>query len=118
LSSMLDPQVLAEILAFRSERDWERFHTPRNLAASIVIEAAELLEHFQWSSGLEAEAGISGERLEGIRAELADITVYLCYLARDLGIDIDAAVRDKMALNRLKYPVDKARGRSTKYDKL
>ncbi|HXH35988.1 MAG TPA: nucleotide pyrophosphohydrolase [Plantibacter sp.] len=98
-----------ELQRFVAERDWGQFHTPENLAKSISIEAAELLECFQW--GPDAD----GDR---IRDEVADVLTY-CFLLTDrLGLDAETIVREKLARTREKYPVDKARGRSVKYDEL
>ena len=95
--------------AFVAERDWAQFHTPENLAKSVSIEAAELLECFQWN----AEA--DGER---VRDELADVLTYCLLLADKLGLDPEQIVLDKLDQTRAKYPVEKARGRSEKYDQL
>lgn len=92
-----------------AERDWGRFHTPENLAKSIAIEAGELLEVFQW--GGEAD-------LDDAKAELADVLTYCFHLADRLGLDPEAIVMEKLELTRERYPVEKARGRSTKYDRL
>ena len=113
---MFSKDILDSLLRFRSERDWEQFHTPKNLAISISIEAAELLEKFQWS--LDNDKSATDSELEEIRDELADIAIYLTYLSTDLGIDLSQAVIDKLQKNITKYPLSKARGRSTKYTKL
>lgn len=94
--------------AFVAERDWGQFHTPENLAKSISIEAGELLECFQWGA----------EDLPSAQDELADVLTYCLLLADRLGLDPDAIVREKLEKTRTKYPVDKARGRSEKYDRL
>lgn len=104
---MVDPRVIDELRAFVAERDWAQFHTPENLAKSVSIEAAELLECFQW--GPEAAP-------EKVQVELADVLTYCLLLADKLGLDPDQIVLDKLAETRAKYPVDKAKGRSTKYD--
>ena len=102
------------VRAFVAERDWEQFHTPKNLASALSVEAAELLEHFQWlQSGERAELGDA--KLEQVRHEVADVFFYLIRIADRLGIDLDAALQDKMVLNREKYPADKVRGSSRKY---
>ena len=94
---------------FVRERDWAKFHTPANLAKSISIEAGELLECFQWGEvGDEAR----------VREELADVVTYCTLLAERLGLDLDEIVLDKLAVSARKYPVDRAKGRSTKYDAL
>ena len=114
---MIDSELMEALLAFRRERDWEQFHTPRNLAASVCIEAAELLEHFQWSKDAELDDLVARNR-EAIEHEIADVAIYLCLLCADLKVSLPDAVRSKLELNKQKYPVDKARGKSTKYDRL
>jgi len=114
---MIDKHLLDELLAFRRERDWEQFHTPRNLAAGVCIEAAELLEHFQWAKDAELPDIVAKNR-EAIEHEIADVAMYLSLLCSDIGVSLDDAVRRKLELNKQKYPVDKARGKSTKYDRL
>ncbi len=106
---MADEGLRTELREFVAERDWAQFHSPENLAKSISIEAAELLECFQWSS--EAD----GDR---IRAELADVLTYCHLLADRLNLEPAEIIREKLAVTREKYPVDRARGRSTKYDQL
>ena len=103
-------ETIARIRKFSEDRDWEQFHTPENLAKSIVIEAAELLECFQWSDEVYD--------LQHVREELADVIVYCRNLLDELGLDEDEIVNAKMTQNELKYPVEKARGRAEKYDKL
>jgi NTP pyrophosphatase (non-canonical NTP hydrolase) len=99
---------------FVDERDWDQFHTPKNLSTALCVEAAELLEHFQWlRRGDAAELGAA--RLEQVRHEMADVLVYLVRLADKLDVDLNAAVLDKMVLNRAKYPADKVRGDARKY---
>lgn len=106
---MPDPDVLVALREFVRERDWSQFHSPENLAKSISIEAGELLECFQWSG--EADHGRMVE-------ELADVLTY-CYLLADrLGVVADEVVANKLAITRSKYPADRARGTSTKYDQL
>ena len=106
---MVDLSVSEEIAAFVAERDWEQFHTPENLAKSIAIEAGELLECFQWNANADPSR---------VREELADVLTYCMMLASRLDVDPNQIVRDKLKLTREKYPVDKARGRSAKYDAL
>lgn len=101
---------------FASERDWDQFHTPRNLAASICIESAELLEWFQWADRSSDE--LTADETAAIRHELADVLLYLVRLADKLGIDPIAAAHEKIKINASKYPIDKARGSSRKYDQL
>ena len=109
--------VLKRIRQFRDERDWMKFHDPKNLAMSISIEAAELLEHFQWKTGEESSRYAADNR-EAIADEVADVAIYLFELADNIGIDLAAAIHRKLDKNAAKYPVDKARGVATKYDKL
>ncbi len=94
---------------FVRERDWAQFHTPENLAKSISIEAAELLECFQWNDDADEAR---------VREELADIVTYCILLSEKLSLNLDEIVLEKLALTRAKYPVETARGRSTKYDAL
>lgn len=104
------------VRTFVSERDWDQFHTPKNLSAALSVEAAELLEHFQWlHTGARAELG--EERRQEVAHEMADVLVYLVRLADKLDIDLGTAVEEKMVLNRAKYPADKVRGDARKYDK-
>jgi NTP pyrophosphatase (non-canonical NTP hydrolase) len=107
-------RLRAVVRAFAEERDWDQFHTPKNLSAALCVEAAELLEHFQWVQRGDA-AELGGAKLEQVRHEMADVLVYLVRLADKLDIDLNAAVRDKMVLNRAKYPADKVRGDARKY---
>ena len=100
---------------FVAERGWSRFHTPKNLATALSVEASELLEPFQWlNSGEATELGEAG--LQAVRHEMADVLVYLVRLADKLDVDLFAAVEEKMVLNRAKYPADKVRGDARKYD--
>lgn len=104
---------LRELLRqFIAEREWQRYHDPKNLAMSIAIEAGELMEHFQWARSEELEALLSDPaRRDEVAAELADVMCYVLALTNALGLDLSAAVRDKMARNRVKYPADEFRGR-------
>ena len=98
---------------FALERDWEQFHTPKNLAMALIVETAELVEHFQWltpQQSLELDA----DKLEQVRQELADNLIYLTRLADVLGIDLMDAAFSKIALNAAKYPADKVRGRAAR----
>ena len=103
-------ETIARIRKFTEDRDWQQYHTPANLAKSIAIEAGELLECFQWS---ETEYDT-----EHVKEELADVMVYCRNLLDELGLDEDEIVNAKMDKNEAKYPVEKARGRNTKYDRL
>ena len=110
-------RTIERIRAFRDARDWMQFHNPKNLACSLVIEAAELLELFQWKTPEESEALIASKR-EAIEHEMADIAVYLFELADNLGIDLLKAIATKMDHNEAKYPVEKAKGSAAKYTEL
>jgi len=110
-------ELRERIRDFRDERDWMQFHNPKNLACSIVIEAAELLEHFQWKSLEQSEETARSNRGE-IADEIADVAIYLIELAENLGIDLGEAIRQKLAANAIKYPIQKAKGSALKYTKL
>ena len=109
--------ILKKIRNFRDERDWMQFHDPKNLAVSIAIEAAELLEHFQWKDEKAVEQHVGNNR-EEISDEIADVALYLTELADNLGIDLIKAMENKLKKNAKKYPVAKAKGVATKYNKL
>lgn len=102
---------------FARDRDWQQFHSPKNLASALIVEAGELLEHFQWMTEEQSRA-LPPEKLAAVGAEIADVLMYLTQLANTLGIDPVAAAQAKLQLNELKYPVDRARGNSKKYDEL
>jgi NTP pyrophosphatase (non-canonical NTP hydrolase) len=106
---MVNKEVHDKLAAFVAERDWAQFHTPENLAKSVAIEAGELLECFQWSAEPDPER---------VQQELADVLTYCLLLADKIGVDPDKIVLDKLEITRKKYPVDKARGSSKKYDQL
>ena len=114
---MLSEETLKRLLAFREARDWAQFHTFRNLAVSVSLESAELLEFVQWVPDEQVPEVVRDKR-SAICDEIADIAMYLAFMAHDMGVDIDQCVRSKLALNEQRYPVDKARGIATKYDKL
>ncbi len=108
----------ARLLAFARERDWEQFHSPKNLAMALAGEAGELLEHFQWLTE-EQSAGLDTSRREAVALEMADILIYLVRLAERLDIDLLAAADRKVAINEARYPADKVRGdarRASEYD--
>jgi NTP pyrophosphatase (non-canonical NTP hydrolase) len=109
---------LAQALAqFAQAREWQPFHSPKNLASASVVEAGELLEHFQWLTEEQSRALAPAQR-DAVAAEVADVLLYLVQLASALGIDPVAAAQAKMQVNAQKYPVDLARGHSRKYDAL
>ena len=104
--------------AFTREREWDRYHSPKNLAMALIVEAAELAEHFQWLTAEESQSLRDGGKREEIGDELADVLIYLVELADTLDIDLAAAARAKIEKNARKYPVEKARGNAKKYDEL
>lgn len=114
---MIDSDTIEKLIEFRKERDWEQFHTFKNLAISLTLEAAELLEHVQWTADGEI-ASVVEQKHDEISSEMADIAIYLTYLAHDLGINLDEAVKKKLLVNAVKYPADKAKGNALKYDRL
>lgn len=103
-------EVMLTLEQFSKEREWEPYHTPENLAKSISIEAGELLECFQWNS--------EPEDLQALKEELADVLSYSLMLCQKLGLDPSQIILEKMEQNRRKYPVEKAKGKATKYNKL
>jgi NTP pyrophosphatase (non-canonical NTP hydrolase) len=109
--------ILDMIKKFRDDRDWMKFHDAKNMAISVILEASELLEHFQWKTREEVEDYIRDNR-DSVEEEIADIAIYLFELADNLGIDIMRAVVKKLKINSGKYPVGKAKGRSEKYTEL
>lgn len=102
---------------FAEDRDWGQFHSPKNLAAALSVEAAEVLEHFQWLTD-EQSRNLSPEKKDQVSQEIADVLLYLIQLADKLQIDPIAAAKKKLALNAEKYPVERARGTSRKYTDL
>ena len=106
-----------DLRRFAEERDWEQFHAPKNLAMALAVEAAELMEHFQWLTAEESDR-LPPARLAAVREELADVLIYLVRLADRLGVDLEEAARAKMAVNAAKYPVEKSRGHKRKYTEL
>lgn len=109
--------IIEKIKKFRDDRDWMQFHDPKNMAVSIILEASELLEHFQWKTIKEVEE-YANQNQDEIKDEIADIALYLFELADNLDIDLIDAMGKKLAKNEKKYPVEKAKGRHTKYNKL
>jgi NTP pyrophosphatase (non-canonical NTP hydrolase) len=102
---------------FTADRDWDQYHSPKNLAAALIVEAAELLEHFQWMTEGDSKA-LTGKQRARVSEEMADVLIYLIRLADKLDVDLVDAARRKIKQNALKYPVDKARGTSRKYSEL
>ncbi|MGK5063087.1 nucleotide pyrophosphohydrolase [Janthinobacterium sp. LB3P112] len=106
--------IRARLRAFADERDWDQFHTPKNLAMALSVEVAELVEHYQWlPTGADAE--LDDAKRTGIRHELADVLMYLVRLADKSGVDLHGAVLEKMELNAQKYPAQQVRGDARKY---
>jgi len=99
---------------FAAERDWDQYHSPKNLAMALIAEAAELVEHFQWLSESQS-AVLSPETRKEVEAEIADVLIYLVRLADKLDIDLASAAISKMALNEVRYPADQVRGSAKKY---
>jgi NTP pyrophosphatase (non-canonical NTP hydrolase) len=106
--------LTVQLRRFADERDWQQFHSPKNLAAALVVEAGEVLEHFQWLTEAQSEALTVQKRGE-VELELADVLIYLARLADRLDVDLIAAATRKVAINAQKYPVEKSRGSNTKY---
>ena len=120
-TNAMKPTTLAEltdlVIRFRAERDWAQFHTPKELAISLVVEAAELLELLQWKQGEDLDKQIQSKRQE-IADELGDVLHSILLLAHDLNIDLAAATQSKLEKVARKYPVEKAKGKPRKYDEL
>ena len=110
-------KLAGQLLAFARERDWEQFHSPKNLAMALTVEAAELQEIFQWLTEEQSRA-LTPEQLQSAREEVADVFIYALRMSQVLGFDILAAATEKMAKNQAKYPAEKARGSAMKYDRL
>lgn len=110
-------QLSDAVREFGRERDWHLYHTPKNLTAALVVEAAELMEPFQWLTP-EQSLALPPHKREAVRQEMADVLIYLVSLANQLEVDLLEAARDKLAINARKYPVDRARGNCAKYDEL
>ena len=111
---MLRDETIRRVIQFRDDRDWKQFHTPKDLAISMNLEAAELLELFQWS-GTDLECA---EKREKLRKELADVLSYCILMADVCGFDLDEIMNEKVIKNEAKYPVEKARGNAAKYTEL
>ena len=112
-------QIKQRIMAFAREREWEQFHSPKNLSMALAAEAAELMEHFLWATPEQSVAvAIDPAKRGKIADELADVVIYALEFANTTGLDLAAAIEAKMAQNAKKYPVEKARGRADKYTEL
>jgi NTP pyrophosphatase (non-canonical NTP hydrolase) len=110
-------ELRVRLRAFADARDWEQFHAPKNLAAALIVEAGELLEHFQWLSEQQSRA-LDEQTRSAVALEMADVLLYLVRLADKLDVNLLEAARTKIARNAEKYPVDRSRGSSRKYDEL
>ena len=99
-------ELIKRILSFRDRRDWKQFHTPENLAKSIMIEAGELLENFQWDNSFDKEK---------VMEELADVMIYCILMADSIDVDVIKIMEDKLSKNSVKYPIEKSKGNSRKY---
>ncbi len=107
-------QLRKKVRQFVVERDWDQFNSPKNLSMALIVEVAEMMEHFQWLTE-ERSYNLSPEKLAEVELELADIQIYLISLAGKLQVDLIAAVEKKLAINAQKYPADKVRGSTRKY---
>ena len=110
-------QLNEDVNLFVEERDWGLFQTPNNLSMALIVEAAELVEHFQWMRPEESDS-LTNNKKKKVAEELADILIYTVRLADRLGVDLEQSAKDKLTKNRRKYPVEKARGKATKYTEL
>ena len=108
-------ELIARINSFAAERDWDQFHSPKNLSMALIAEAAELVEHFQWLT-VEQSYELPDENLAEVRLELADIFIYLLRMSDRLGVDLVQAANQKISLNEQKYPVDQVKGSSKKHN--
>jgi dCTP diphosphatase len=107
-------ELAASITYFAEERDWDKFHSPKNLVMALSVEASELLEHFQWLTE-EESSNLNTEKLALVSKEIADVQIYLIMLADRLGVDVLAASASKLEENKIKYPADRVRGSAKKY---
>lgn len=110
-------ELTAQVIGFRDAREWQQFHNPKDVALSLMLEAAELLEWTQWHNGEDLQQHLQQHKAD-VAEELSDVLYWALLLAHDLGIDLAAAFEAKLAVNAAKYPVDKARGSSRKYTRL
>jgi NTP pyrophosphatase (non-canonical NTP hydrolase) len=113
---MISDELKSKILNFRKKRDWEKYHKPKDLAVSLVLEASELLENFQWKTDKDVAKMLKGKSKTAIEEEIADIAIYLTYLSHDLGIDLEKIMAMKLEKNKKKYPAAKVRGSAKKYN--
>ncbi|MFC1954561.1 nucleotide pyrophosphohydrolase [Chloroflexota bacterium] len=111
-------ELKEQVKKFVTERDWIKYHTPKNLSMSIAIEAAELMELYQWTGEVPGEELANEKQTERLEEELADVIIYCMSFANTVGIDVATAVADKLLKNNIKYPVEKVKGKYVKYDQL
>ena len=109
-------RIQQQLSIFSKERDWDQFHTPKNLATALSVEASELLEVFQWLTDDQSQK-LNKDQMTDVEQEVADIAIYLLRICDVMGINIEAVIENKLAINAYKYPVDAARGNATKYNK-
>lgn len=109
--------IKLQLREFAKERDWDQFHSPKNFSMALIVECAELVEHFQWLTE-EQSKRLPEDTLDEVSLEMADIMIYLIRLADKLDVDLIDTVNRKMKLNAIKYPVEKSKGLATKYNKL
>lgn len=107
-------ELIERINAFAAERDWDQYHSPKNLSMALIVEAAELVEHFQWLTEEQSDT-LPQDKLAEIRLELADIFVYLLRMSDRLGVDLVQAAQQKISLNEQKYPAEQVKGSAKKY---
>ena len=107
--------LIEQVRNFRQERDWDQYHSPKNLVMALVVEASELAEHFQWMTE-EQSNSLPPDKLAEVKEEIGDVLIYLANLCDKLGIDPVEAAHDKLGKNRQKYPASKVRGKSNKYN--
>jgi len=110
-------RLTQKIIEFRDERDWAQFHNPKDVALSLVLEATEVLEHFQWKNGVDVDEYVEKNK-QDISEELADVLYWILLMSHDLNIDIEESLERKIEINNKKYPVEKSKGNSIKYNKL
>lgn len=110
-------ELVKRIISFRDARDWKQFHNPKDIALSLVLEATEVMEHFQWKNNKEMEKYVIEKKKE-IGEELADVLYWVLLMSHDLKIDVLNALEKKIKKNEEKYPIDKAKGKHAKYNKL
>lgn len=116
MSDSLD-QLARRLQAFAQARDWGQFHSPKNLASALIVEAGELLEHFQWLTE-DQSRNLDAAKKQEVAMEMADVLLYLIQMSNELGVNLVEAAQQKIDLNDKKYPVDQAKGSSKKYDAL